>query len=100
MAQGRPVSEQIDEQQSGQEPDPTEYLSVEETAERLKFARRTIRSWCQWGWFVGVQKSSEGWRIPVGSLDGALKHVRVYHATKTKAVQVAESIGDAEKVGD
>ena len=44
VAQGRPISEQIDEQQSGQEPDPTEYLSVEETAERLKFARRTIRS--------------------------------------------------------
>ena len=71
MVHGRPISEQIDEQQSGQDTAPTEYLSVEETAERLKFARRTIRSWCQWGWFVGAQKSSEGWRIPAGSLANA-----------------------------
>ena len=54
---------------------------------------RTIRSWCQWGWFVGAQKSDKKgkqWRIPAGSLDAALKHVRVYHAAKTQ--QDAESM--------
>lgn len=93
------------EPQSGQEPAqaPTEYISVEEAAKRLNRPLRAIRSWCLWGWFVDALKSDKKgkeWRIPVGSLDGALKHVRVYNSAKIKALQAAESHNDAEKAGD
>ena len=90
-AQGRPEPE--DEQQSGQKPAQAleEYISVAEAAERINRAQRTVREWCRWGWIVGARKldkKGKGWIIPAGSLEGALKHVCVYHATKTKAVQV------------
>ena len=77
----------IHEPQSGQEAVATEYISVAEAAKRLR-PLRAIRSWCLWGWFVGARRSDKKgkeWRIPVGSLDGALKHVRAYNAAKIKA---------------
>ena len=89
----------IHEPQSGQEAVATEYISVAEAAKRLNRPLRAIRSWCQYGWFVGACKSDKKgkeWRIPVGSLDGALKHVRVYNAAKIKAQQAAET----ERVSD
>ena len=93
----------IHEPQSGQEAVATEYISVAEAAKRLNRPLRAIRSWCQWGWFVGACKSDKKgkeWRIPVGSLDGALKHVSAYNSAKIKAQQAAESTSDTERAGD
>ena len=102
--QGRPISEQIDEPQSGQETTqaPIEYISVAEAADRIKMSQRAVRSWCKWGWIVGARKSDKKgkeWFIPVGSLEGALKHVRMHHSAKIKALQSAKCMSDAEKVG-
>ena len=104
VARGRPISEQIDEPQSGQETTqaPIEYISVAEAADRIKMSQRAVRSWCKWGWIVGARKSDKKgkeWFIPVGSLEGALKHVRMHHSAKIKALQSAKCMSDAEKVG-